>query len=276
MKPVIVTCLNNRPAVSEIMLLCAKRLGLEVYAAYTETQDLLLLDAYNANSVQHHNMPGAKWNAALKLALDSDATHFLIMGDDDSLSSEGYDKLYLSASYGNDYVGFKSNAYVELTTGNAMRHDYHYKCDKLIGAGRMISRRAIEAVSYAATVLIKREGLPGRCMIKGEHASLHPEVAKYLIAYGFVAAEIPPTYIGLWPNDRKSALDHWSELRLVMGGFVPKAVDDGAIHVTDFKSEINIWPYSSLEAKCKKIHPSEAVWFLGKEEREIIYKWVVK
>lgn len=269
-KPVIVTCLNNRSAVSEILMLCAKRLGVDVYAAYTETSDLLLLDQYGATSVQHPNMPGAKWNAALKLALQSDATHFLIMGDDDSLSSDGFIRLCDRAERGADYVGFKANGYYDLATGKAMTHEYHYKCDKLIGAGRMISRRAIEATCYAETVLIKREGLPGRCMIKGEHATLHPEVAKYLNGYGYTVTEIPATYIGLWPDNKKQGLDHASELRLVMSGFVPKAVDNGRIHVTDFKSSVNIWPYSILERKCKDASADDVIWWLNDEERELI------
>jgi hypothetical protein len=263
--PVIVTCLNNRTAVSEIILLCAARLNVPVCAAYTESNDLILLDSFDANTVWCENIPGKKWNEALRLAIEHPAkfTHFIIMGDDDCLSTDGFNLLREAREH--HYVGFKDNGYYNLNDKRAMIHEYQYKCDKLIGAGRMISREAIMHCTFAETILMKREGIAN--YPKGSHATLNPDVAKYLKGYGYAAAEIDPAYVGLWPNNAKQSLDHHSELRLVMAGYTPLSVSDGRIHVTDFKSEVNIWPYSILENKCREAKAEDVCWFLSDSER---------
>lgn len=266
--PCIVTCLNNRPRVSEIIFMCAERLRIPVIAGYTEECDRILIESKpNTQAVYCQNVPGKKWNRALLEFMKNPAyTHALIMGDDDSLSTIGY-KVLLMNAIGHDYVGFKKNAYYDLATGRAMMHEYQYKCDKLIGAGRLISRRALEKCCYAQTILIRRDY---NGLLKGQHATLHPSVAQYLIGYGYAKPEIDAGYIGLWPEAAKSGLDHFSEMRLVMYGFVPVAIPSDVIYMTDFKSDVNIWPYSILERKCTDIKSDDAVWFLSEQEKDYI------
>ena len=278
--PCIVTCLNGRSRVSELVLLCARRLGVPVVAAYTEseTADYLLLSS-DENVVGivtlEKNRPGEKWNAALKSAYEHTDyfSHFIIMGDDDVLTNEGFNRLEKYSHL--DYIGFRRNCYYELSTGRAMIHTNRHE-NKLIGAGRMISRRAIRQTCEREIVEISREGLPGQCMYKGTQYSFPTDCAEYLKGYGYAKDCIGSGFTGLWPNDKKSGLDHASELLLVVNGFAPVAVDRNHddIYLIDFKSDKNIWPYSILEDKCKPYYAQTIIDQLSDDERRLILSFL--
>jgi hypothetical protein len=278
--PCIVTCLNGRPRVSELLLLCARRLGIPVVAAYTEKEggDYMTLSS-DPNVVDivtlEQNRPGEKWNAVLKAAYEhpDNFTHFIIMGDDDVLTDNGAMKLYRHSHL--DYVGFRRNCYYELSTGRAMIHINRHE-NKLIGAGRMISRRAIKQVCVREIVEISREGLPGQCMYKGTQYSFPADCAAYLKGYGYARECIGQGFTGLWPNDKKSGLDHASELFLVVNGFAPVALDldDDEIYLIDFKSDKNIWSYSILEKKCEPYAAHKIIDYLSDDERKLILSFL--
>jgi hypothetical protein len=252
------------------MLACAERLGLPVFAGVSNGIDAKLVESAGHTAITSDNIQtGEKWNKTLEAAINHEEKFdaFLIMGDDDSLSDIGLFLLIDAMNLGHEYVGFKTNGYYELRTGNAMKHRYKHKIDKLIGAGRMISRNAVIKTCYSQTVKISRELRPYQT---GQIVSVIPAVAEYLCGYSYAKREGDPVYSGLWPKPLRNGLDNASELKLVLNGFVPHAVDDGRIHLTDFKTEKNIWPYSILENKCTEIESDEATWFLSYDERDLL------
>lgn len=265
MKVVMVTCLNERPHVSRIMLECAERLGLDVIASCHHLDDFALIEQYEQKFVWNaENDPAKKWSEAMRAAYwdDEKYTHFLIMGDDDSLSNAGYYRLLDEAENGTDYCGFKRNAYVDVRTGRCAVHEYSYSCDKLIGAGRLISRRAVEAVMFKAEVEMKRDFCSWK---QGTKQMLNIDVAKYVVGYHCAKYVTELIYTPIWDVNRRNGLDDYSEKKFVHAGFVPKAVDDELINITDFKLSNNIWNFDILKG-LKHASLDECTWFLSEHE----------
>jgi hypothetical protein len=282
MKLGIVTALNERPRISRIMLNCFERLRseysylhspIELFAAVHNDEDHALVDEYGGTAIKcEGNVAGHKFNRALYEAVLAGCDWFLIMGDDDAISSA---LIYHWKHFNRvDYFGLRSNAYVNLQGMKAMQHTYKPK-NKLIGAGRFISQTAILNTCFPHLVEFIRDYDIYKV---GHRTTLRPDQSDYLREYGYIKVIDSAMYVPLWPTNAKKSLDHFSELRLVMAGYVPEAIEssrewNGQLHITDFKSRDetqNIWPYSILEDKCKPITFEDATWFLSDKEREYI------
>jgi len=282
MKLGIVTALNERPRISRIMLNCFERLRseyssphspIELFAAVHNDEDHALVEEYGGTAIKcEGNVAGHKFNRALYEAVLAGCDWFLIMGDDDAISSNYFASWWNLPSM--DYFGLRSNAYVNLQGMKAMQHTYKPK-NKLIGAGRFISQKAILNTCFPHLVEFIRDYDIYKV---GHRTTLRPDQSDYLREYGYIKVIDSAMYVPLWPTNAKKSLDHFSELRLVMAGYVPTAVDfeylsSDKIHITDFKSRDetqNIWPYSILEDKCKPITFEDATWFLSDKEKEYI------
>lgn len=219
------------------------------------------------------NIPGKKWNTVLKYAYDSVSNfdNFLIMGDDDSISDELFAFAERSMQVGH-YFGVNKSAFVDCSTGKAMIETQKMP-NKLIGAGRMISRHAITQTCFRKLVKVGLDFRAGMTKYaQGTEMFLPVNIADYLIAYGKVIGTSEVRYVGLWPDGAKKSLDHHSELNLVMNGFVPYGLQLDKIHVTDFKTTegSNIWPYSILENRCKPCSFNDATWFMSEAELKIV------
>lgn len=275
MLAVIVTALNERPTISRIMLNCAQRLDVRVVAACHNEADAALVYEYGGDVVLvKDNNPAAKFNAALFAAIASSEnfTHFIIMGDDDSISDE-------VLKHGDkDFVGFADNHYVDTETGKVGLHDYRRNTPypKPIGAGRMISRRAIYDTAYFVDCRVIREHGDIYCRFKqGDNIRMRLSVAQMLERMGFVKI-IEREYIGLWPVLSKTGLDYRSDLRLIRSGFIPHIIESDKVHVTDFKSQRNIWQFGILENKMTTSTLDEATWFMSEHEREYVNTLISK
>jgi len=273
MTPAIIFAMNNRPIQSQIIFNTIDRLRsafpkLEYIAAVScdEDEDLCARQGIDY-VICPQNLAGLKFETAMEHALATGHSHVIIMGDDDSISNDGLQMLLDAASRGIDYAGFKSHALYDMNSGVAMTHTQPYSCNKLIGAGRIISARAIELVRQSVVIEYTRTY---EYWTQGERARVPREVAEYLCGYYFAKMhdDSPRT---LWNTLANSGLDHWSEMNLVSVGVTPVALDNGRIHITDFKHEKNIWPFSILENKCRKCDEETAIWFMSEREREYLY-----
>lgn len=291
MKTAILTCVNDRPNISPLIFECFKRLRLyydvSLIVGYTSPEDEMMCGDWAFQDSAVHivgpieNRTGKKFNEVLRYALGSASLFeaFMIMGDDDSISSDGFEDLQDACIHsGAEYWGFNENAYVDCREGKAMMHKYSHP-NKLIGAGRMITRRALEDVVYKQTIVFSKDYDDGQTITKkGERRDVNKRIADYMVGYGYAKPLGELKYEGLWPDRAKCSLDHASELKLVMHGVTPYAIPfDGRIHITDFKTvatvggkQQNLWPYSILERKCTSISFDEATWFMNSAELEII------
>lgn len=276
MRIALITCLNNRPHISRILMHTFARLNREVcevigIACVHTPQDEALCRKYGIRPVLvDHNNAGEKWNTALSTALEINASHVFIMGDDDSISSEGFAMLVKAAENGEDYVGFKSIHYIDTMSDEALTFTYPFSGNKLIGCGAMISRKAIEKSTNLARIKITR-GNADQYFNLGQSTNmiLPFHIAEYIDGYdrGKVYERI---HAPLWPP-KGNGLDHAREMRLVMCGFPPLALNDGRVHLADFKSNVNIWPFDRIKLKYKgpSVDKKSAMWFLS--EYEIAY-----
>jgi hypothetical protein len=274
----IITCLNNRPAISRIFMECVKRLdketgGFYTIAAISTREDAKLCDKIGVPWREQANITaGHKWNAVLKGAMEfTPATHFLFMGDDDAISTEGFRLLERAASTGEDYVGFNRNYFVDTATGNAIQYVQEAQ-NKLIGAGAMISRKAIEAATRFAQVEVKRGHEDGHLSLQqGQKMTMGIRQAQYLSDYRNYVKIYAEKNIDLFPPN-SNGLDHAREMRLTMAGYPPRAIESSRTHITDFKSAQNIWSFDSVAQKWpgNKVTFEEATWFLSGKEIDYI------
>lgn len=279
MRIAVITCLNDRPEISQIFMNTLRRddgMSFPVwytYAAVSCQSDAELCLKYGVVPVRVDNTTaGQKWNTVLNYALEkSEATHFLILADDDSISIDGIKILTKSASEGNTYVGFKKNYFVDTLTGKAHIHEQQYQANKLCGAGCLISRKAImDACDMVEINVIITIETPQKTWLPGKHI-VSRSVGEYLEGYKGYARIIGGQWQNLWPS-KGNGLDHAREMRLVMAGHPPVAVDDDRVHVTDFKSAKNIWSYEAVRDKFRGPESTveEAMWFMSESEKDYV------
>lgn len=270
----LITCLNERPEISRILMHTFARLnhettGLIGFAAVHTDADEALCMKYGIKPVRvARNIAGEKFNAALAEGLKTDASEFLIMGDDDSISTKGFNLLLRAIARGHHHVGFKRNYFVDTASDEAIEYTQAYQCDKLIGAGTMITRTAIINSTWFAETQAVNAYSNGPMKVTGNQIWPIP-VARHLDGMA-VAKVIREFHEPLWPM-RGNGLDYAREMRLTMCGYPPMAVDDDRTHITDFKSHNNIWPFERVKMKWpgKKVEKKSAMWYLS--EYEISY-----
>ena len=251
------------------MFECADRLGLDVVACVHDSDDGALVKEYMQTMTVHsRNEPAEKWSNALMTAYfsDNNYTHFLLMGDDDSLSNEGLFLLMDEADKGTDYCGFRKNGFVDVKDRKYATHEYTFRCDKLIGAGRLISRKALHATMFFSEISMTRDFGQWR---QGSTQIIRQDVAEYICGYHYGKMLRSTIYVPMWDVNRRNGLDDYSEKKLVAAGFVPKAVDNDKIHITDFKVERNIWNFDILKG-LKQSTELECTWFLSEFELNYI------
>lgn len=279
MRIAVITCLNDRPEISQIFMNSLGRIAAadiypwHVYAAVSSLTDFDLCSKYGVNPIMvSGTIAGDKWNVVLSHALKkSEATHFLILADDDSMSVYGIILLLENSKCGNSYVGFKKNYFVDTLTGKAHVHEQQYQANKLCGAGCLISRKAImDACDMVEINVIITIETPAKTWLPGKHI-VSRSVGEYLEGYKGYARIIGGQWHNLWPS-KGNGLDHAREMRLVMAGHPPVAVDDDRVHVTDFKSEKNIWSYEAVREKFHGPESTieEAMWFMSEPEKDYV------
>jgi hypothetical protein len=205
----IITCLNNRPHISPLIFECAKRLNRDqiythLIVGYSSAEDEKLAVEWSVECPWVHpvgpidNVPGFKWNEVLKYAYNSvsEFKGFIIMGDDDSMSDEYFNAIMTFAP--NDYIGTNINGFIEQKTGKALKHRYEMK-NKLIGAGRYVSRHAIEKTCVRQPIIMKRLlVVNGVSYQQGSRECVEVSVANYLCSYGYAQRSGEVMFLGLW------------------------------------------------------------------------------
>lgn len=281
MKIAIITALNNRPQVSQIMLNCVERLqkdfrntGIRLYASVHTPGDADLVRRYLHSPIWvDENITGLKFNFALWEAISEKNDAYLIMGDDDCISSEYLDVAMAQIHQGHAYVGMHRCGFHDLASGKSMI--YHQSGPKLIGAGRMISAKAVMETAMATKVIFRKSfsHLPEKIAV-GTIRDMTFRQASYFHELGYVKILDHHKYIGLWDSTQARTMDHVSEFRLALAGHTPFPVSfDDRIHITDFKSadaSQSIWSYQHLRPKCHEITTDVATWFMSEKEKEYL------
>ena len=102
------------------------------------------------------NIMGSKWNHAVRMAHKSDATHFLILGSDDFISPNLWK--YYQTLKGDHYalldMYFSDGERTAYLPGYSGKH-----VGTPIGAGRLVSRNAMEAIQWKPFINTLARGL---------------------------------------------------------------------------------------------------------------------
>lgn len=277
----MLTCVNDRRNISPLVFECYRRLKLDfdiqLVVGYTSPEDGRMVEAWSAVDLGVHpvgpieNVPGKKWNTVLKYAFQSSSNfdYFMTIGDDDSISTNIVSAMI---KRGADYMGTNLNGYIDSSTNKAMVHTYPMD-NKLIGAGRMISRKAIEQTCYKMRLQVTTGFRAGMDKFESKEEIMVPiDIGQYLLDYKQAKQIGSVQFVGLFPDGAMRSLDHLSELNLVMSGFVPIGVNPEGVHVVDVKTDVNIWSYSILERKCKEVKIDKCTWFMNDREKQILAK----
>lgn len=144
----------RRPDVFEICLTGLKRLQnynpekycIQPFFIVSETEAEEQIKKYGFDYIWHANLPlGAKKNAGLKYAMENfDFDYILELGSDDLITNKYLDLIESYLVEGIDQIVPNTVWFMDITSGKTAS----YTTNKIIGAGRCISRKAIELFKH--------------------------------------------------------------------------------------------------------------------------------
>ena len=268
MKIHVLTCFFRRRDITKIYLEGIKRLSKDFDIDYTfvssEPEDTALLQelGYTTNVFENHPLSD-KWQFGLNKALEKKWDYLLIMGSDDLLSNEGLG-LLLNNSYSNKGFG-------DIMFYNSPTKEWAYmKYEKarLIGAGRLISREAIENTMFRSTIHFKIDQSVAGVKYKNyKDISVPLSTAEYLknINFGKIVHNEKRV---IWNKGLTKSLDHSSEMSLSLAGYPPYKVESDKVHLIDIKGEVVVTQWQNL-LKVSTLMDFD-MWFLSDKEKDMI------
>lgn len=271
----------NRAKVSELFCLSIERIKkkykskytIKLHAVVSEEASKNVCVKYGATFTECENFPiGNKWNAGLLDALNRfDFDYVLIMGDDDIMSN---DLLRMYSPYirrGEDYFGVNSIYFYSPSMESALSFEYKDKGNKLMGCGRMISRKAITKAGYQIMIEpTKNFCYYGISFIGGQPKTIPLYQAEYLQKMNFVKI-ISNCAFQLWSANQNNGLDMQSEMNLLFNGFPPLLIETDKPLITDVKTEQNIWKFTHFIKTSKAVDNINTVTeFWSRAEKDFV------
>jgi hypothetical protein len=194
MKLVVVTAIHHRYHLTYAFLRAMERIrdnfGVETYAVVTPGDPCIeLLKMYRVPYVEYENKPvGRKFNAAVEMLKEVDFTHMMILGSDDIVSDRFIESsLQQDPDNKFDFIGMDGLWFWGMNPRRAGfgRFGYFPVKGVLAGPGKMISRRAVEAVNFRPWPDNVNGGMDAQMMKKTRTAinelGLTPRLNKYSI-----------------------------------------------------------------------------------------------
>lgn len=140
----------KRPEITEMCFHGLNRIrkhpdyDINVLAVISEEEMIPLCQRFNVNYVMHANWPlGNKKNFGLQACRNYDFDYLMEIGSDDLVMNELLD-LYKEYIGKHDFFGVKDIAYINSEDGHCNR----FRSNGNYGAGRMISRAALEKMDF--------------------------------------------------------------------------------------------------------------------------------
>lgn len=144
MKLLVYTAVWKRPEITEICFMGIRRLNLPALAVISEVDMIPLCEKYGIEWVMAENSPlGTKKNAGLARAREMDFDFLMEIGSDDLILNELIDQ-YQKFFVKYDFFGVCDAAYINGETLECRREI----SGTPYGAGRVISRKALELVDF--------------------------------------------------------------------------------------------------------------------------------
>ena len=198
MKLLIYTAVWKRPEITEICFMGIKRLQnyslsfhVKPFAVISEESMIPLCEKYGVEWCMCDNHPlGAKKNFGLSQLRDKDFDFMIEIGSDDLILGELFDQ-YQKFFVKYDFFGVSDAAYINAETLECAR----LQSDAVYGAGRAISKKALEQMDYSLW------GNRNRGMDKASLTSLYESGIRY---WQIPAIEYPcvidiKSSVNIWP-----------------------------------------------------------------------------
>lgn len=234
------TCFYNRAKVSELFLQHQRKLNLSTLVAVSTIPDMELCEKYKTPFIYTPNEPlGTKWNELGKAALEYEWTHVMIMGDDNLLHP---DALPLYENHlDKDFFGLNSIYFIHPESQQAKQLTYTLP-DRVIGAGRVISRKAFQAAGNKISSLVTQNILN---YTKGNRIETTQPVYNFLASSRTNTEPIP--IFRLWNHTGAKGMDFSCDLNLALHGYLPYQIRSPRPLIIDIKTSQNIWPFETFE-----------------------------
>ena len=156
MNPIIITAMHGRPDITRVFGMASQRIfketGVRSLSVVTRNDydNIRLCNEYGINWVESRNEPlGAKWNTTLQHLKDIDFSHVIILGSDDIVSTSFIE--YQISKSDTDLSGMEDLWFWGLNPKRAgFRTFGHWtsNLNKLLGVGRMVSRKMLEKLDW--------------------------------------------------------------------------------------------------------------------------------
>lgn len=231
----------KRPEITRRCFEGIKRLGLPIFAVVSEDWAEELCKEFKADYVRTPNTPlGKKFNTGLKGALKKDFDYLMTFNSDTLINPELLKIYEYHMKQGVGLIGVDKVYFIQGE--ECKRVDYQLQ---IIGAGRMISKDALEVAKQVKVRFLKSVG----GVING-----HPTEEKYIPVHRAISGHrsgileiIGEERIMLWDDERQRGLDGNSNMKIIHDQVSNKCIDTGNHpYVGDLKSDVNIWKYEDI------------------------------
>jgi hypothetical protein len=149
-KILIYLAIWKRPEITELCFMGIDRMKehpdytFETLAVISEESMISLCEKYGVKWIMHENLPlGKKKNVGLQKAREFEFDFLMEIGSDDLILNDLLD-VYKKFHVKYDFFGIGDCAFVDTESGSCRR----YTSSSTYGAGRMISRKALEAMDF--------------------------------------------------------------------------------------------------------------------------------
>ena len=288
----MIAAMHKRPLVSELWCIAAVqavefcRLNANIIAkafaivSDQESHDLCI--RYGIETIITEAAPlGRKFNEGFQKALGRyDFDYLLSMGDDDIFPIDIIE-FYSPAMEDNlAYFGSNQIYFLDALQGTAIKFRYSYQAPKIIGAGRMFRRDALERAGWKVTITPRQTRTYGGFNLRRGIALTIPEFqAEYIVGMK-IADVFQPRKFSLWRDEQIRGMDHESEMSMIMAGYIPVVLENYLIKkgenyypkpfFTDVKSDVNIWSFDYYKKISGPVPVEEATSFFTRRQLEII------
>jgi len=153
--PIIITAMHGRPEITEAFCMASKRIlketGVPTIAVVTrnDINNIKLCNKFGVEWIESRNQPlGAKWNVPLYSLNGLDFSHIIILGSDD-IASTSFIEYQMRQDA--DLSGMEDLWFWGLERSRAGYKTFGHwisNLNKILGVGRMVSRRMIEQLDW--------------------------------------------------------------------------------------------------------------------------------
>lgn len=187
---------------------------------------------------------GLKFNTGLNEVMKGGTQfdYLLQLGDDDVLSPNALDHYEDIFDRNIDVAGFQKILFYDAATVRFLEYVYSHIQVRMLGAGRVINREAIERAAYRIKAKVVE---PWNRKRKGHY--YHFSATEFEKNKHRLTDVHEPVY-SLWNNDQERSLDYVAEQRLLEAGAKLEIIDVQKPLVVDIKAERNIWGFSHYNA----------------------------